>query len=166
MTSRGFTHHARTLADPATVTDLLDDVDSWSTWSRPLLSQTAWERWGSPAPGGVGAVRRLGLWPIYIREQITSHERGSHQEYTVLSPHLFRDYRGRVTVFSPGGTGTLITWHVEFTTRFATFGAPTHRVLSRVIERLAARLAHAADNTASTVQAQSVDSAHLREMSS
>jgi hypothetical protein len=144
MTSRQFTHHARTLVDPVTVTDLLDDVDSWSTWSRPLLTQTAWERWGSPAPAGVGAVRRLGLWPIYIREQITSRERGHHQEYTVLSPHLFRDYLGRVTV-SPGDTGTLITWHVEFTPRFAPLGAPTHRVLSRVIARLAARLAHAAD---------------------
>jgi hypothetical protein len=51
-----------------------------------------------------------------------------------------------VTVFSPGDTGTLITWQVEFTPRFAVLGAPTHRVLSRVIEQLAARLAHAADN--------------------
>jgi hypothetical protein len=114
-----------------------------------------WERWGSPAPGGAGAVRRLGLWPIFIREQITSYQRGDHQEYTVLSPHLFRDYVGRVTVFSPGGTGTLITWQVEFTTRFAAFGVPTHRVLSRVIERLAARLAHAADNAAWTAQTPS-----------
>jgi hypothetical protein len=163
MTSRRFTHYARTLADPATVTDLLDDVDSWSTWSRPLLTQTAWERWGSPAPGGIGAVRRLGLWPMYIREQITSYDRGHHQEYTVLSPHMFRDYLGRVTVFSPGDTGTLITWHVEFTPRFAPLGPPTHRVLSRVIERLASRLAHAAD-TAWTAQAPSVDSVHPREM--
>jgi hypothetical protein len=158
MTSRGFTHHARTLADPATVTHLLDDVDSWSTWSRPLLSQTAWERWGSPAPGGVGAVRRLGLWPIFIREQITSHDPPGSQEYTMLSPHLFRDYLGRVTVDSPGGTGTLITWHVEFTPRFAALGAPTHRMLSLVIEQLAARLAHAAD-TVWTAKASSVDSA-------
>jgi hypothetical protein len=145
MTSRGFTHHARTLADPVTVTDLLDDVDSWSTWTRPLLSQTAWERWGNPVPGGVGAVRRLGLWPSFIREQIIAHEPGHCQEYTMLSPHLFRNYLGRITVESPGGTGTLITWQVEFTPRFAPLGAPTHRVLSLVIEQLAARLAHAAN---------------------
>jgi hypothetical protein len=150
MTARRFTHHARTLADPVTVTDLLDDVDSWSTWSRPWLAQTSWERWGSSTAGGVGAVRRLGLWPTYIREQITSYEQGDHQEYTVLSPHLFREYLGRVTVVSTGRTGTLITWHVEFEPRFARLGSPTHRVLSGVISRLCVRLARAADSAWTT----------------
>jgi len=150
MTSWRLVHQARTLADAETVTTLLDDVDMWSRWSRPLLVQTQWDRWDNPVPGGVGAVRRLGLWPVYIRELITSYDSGRRQEYTVLSPHLFHDYLGRITLSSRSDKDTLITWGVEFTPRFAPLGRPAHHALSDVIERLASKLARAADRAWST----------------
>lgn len=158
MKTRRILHDAHTHADAATVTDLLDDVDTWSSWSRPLLAHTMWARWGNPAPGGRGAVRQLGLWPVYIRELITSHQRGQYQEYTVLSPNLFTHYLGRINLSGRPDGGALITWTVEFTPRCAVLGPIARFALSRIIERLARRLACAADNLATAASPSCVDS--------
>jgi hypothetical protein len=155
MKSRDFVHRADTRADVDVVAGLIDDVDGWSTWSRPLLVQTSWDRWGSPAPGGIGAVRRLGLWPLFIRELITSYDRGRRQEYTVLTPHLFTAYLGAITLSRGHDGGTRITWSVEFTPRFAVLGPVNAFVLSHVIKRLTEKLARAAE-TKSAAQAVSV----------
>lgn len=148
MKTRRILHDAHTHADAATVTGLLDDVDTWASWTRPLLAHTTWSKWGNPAPGGVGAVRQLGVWPVYIRELITSHQPGQHQEYTVLSPDLFTDYLGRINLRGQPDGGTLITWTVEFTPRWAALGLIARFALSRTIGRLAHRLACAADELA------------------
>jgi len=145
LKSRGFVHRADTRAEIDTVADLVDDVDGWSAGSRPLLAQTGWERWGNPVPGGRGAVRRLGLRPICIRELITSCERGRYQEYTVLSPHLFTTYLGRISLSSRPDGGTVITWSVVFTPRFAALGPVAESTLSRAIKQLTQNLAQAAD---------------------
>jgi Polyketide cyclase / dehydrase and lipid transport len=145
MKSRSFVHHAETRADLDTVADLVDDVDGWSAWTRPLLAQTKWTRWGNPAPGGRGAVRRLGLWPVYICELITSYERGHYQEYAVVSPQLFNSYSGRISLSSRSDGATQITWSVEFVPRFAATGPIAAFALSRAIGRLSRNLARAAD---------------------
>lgn len=145
MKSRSFAHYAETKADRDTVTDLVDDVDGWSAWTRPLLAHTKWTRWGNPAPSGRGAVRRLGLWPVYICELITSYERGHYQEYTVVSPQLFSSYTGRISLSSRSDGATVITWSVEFVPRFAATGPIAAFALSRAIERLSRKLARAAD---------------------
>lgn len=150
MKSRGFVHHADTTAGVDVVADLVDDVDQWTTWTRPLLARTTWERWGDPAPGGVGAVRRLGLWPFIIRELITAYERGKRQEYTVLTPHLFSAYIGGVVLSRRNDGGTRITWSVDFTPRFSVLGSVSTFALSRVIGQLVQKLARAADAKAST----------------
>jgi hypothetical protein len=151
---RAFVHRADTRADVDVVASLIDDVGGWSTWSRPLLAQTGWDRWGSPAPGGAGALRRLGLWPVFIRELITSYDRGLRQEYTVLKPHLFTAYLGAITLSRRHDGGTRIAWSVEFTPRFAVLGPVTAFVLSRMIKRLTEQLARAAE-TKSAAQAVS-----------
>jgi hypothetical protein len=145
MKSRGFVHHADTCGDVESVVELIDDVDRWSAWSRPMLVQTTWTHWGNSAPGGVGAVRRLGLWPVFIRELITGYERGVYQEYTVLTPRLFTTYVGRISLEARPAGGTLITWSVEFTPRWSVSGPLATFVLSRTIKRLSRNLAHAAD---------------------
>ena len=148
MKSRSFVHHAETRANAGVVADLVDDVDGWSAWTRPLLLRTAWERWGNPAPAGVGAVRRLGMWPFVVRELITSYDRGRSQEYTVLAPHLFTAYVGAVTLSRKSDGGTRISWSVDFTPRFSVLGRITAFALSRVIGSLTQKLARTADTKA------------------
>jgi hypothetical protein len=107
--------------------------------------QSDWERWGDPAPGGVGAVRRLGLWPVFIREQVTERDPGVRQRYTVLSPHLFHSYDGEVVVNGQPDGSTRIEWTVAFTPRFPGSGRILRAGFSFTIAQLVGRLARAAE---------------------
>jgi Polyketide cyclase / dehydrase and lipid transport len=131
-------------ADAATVLSLLDDVDGWSTWARPVAMQTSWERWGDPAPAGAGAVRKLGAWPIWIRELILTRE-ANGQTYTAVSPNLFSRYLGTVTVTAVSTGGVDIDWGLDFVAR-RQFMAPVLRVaLKAIITALVSRLTVAAE---------------------
>lgn len=143
--TRDFVHYAETEADVAVVSDLIDNVDDWSTWARPVLAQAKWIQRGEPQPGGRGAVRRLGLWPLFIREKITSYERGRFQEYTVLSPHLFSSYLGRISLSARSDGGTSISWSVELPPRLRLVGPVAVYALDHAIERLLHNLVRAAD---------------------
>lgn len=145
MKTRDFFHYAETEAEPAVVADLLDDVNDWSAWARPVLARAKWIRRGDTQPAGTGAVRRLGLWPLVIREKITSYERGRFQEYTVLSPHLFSSYLGRICLSARPRGGTAISWSVHLAPRLAMVGPLAALALDHAIARLLRNLARAAD---------------------
>jgi hypothetical protein len=145
MKTRDFVHYAETEADVAAVADLIDNVDDWSAWTRPVVAQAKWIRRGEPQPGGRGAVRRLGLWPLFVREKITSYERGRFQEYTVLSPHLFSSYLGRISLSARANGGTSVSWSVELAPRLLLVGPVAAYALDHAIKRLLHNLVRAAD---------------------
>lgn len=144
MTQRRFVVEAHTRAQPAAVKALLDDADHWSRWAWPILARTRWEQWGHPIPAGAGAIRKLGAWPVWIREQIlTNNESG--QTYTVVSPPLFSHYLGTVELIPAPAGGTDVSWQVEFVSRFAIAGALSYTVLRATISALTKRLVAAAN---------------------
>lgn len=145
MKTRDFVHYAETEADVVVVSDMIDNVDDWSAWARPVLAQTKWIRQGVLQPVGAGAVRRLGLWPLFIREKITSYERGRFQEYTVLSPRLFCLYLGRISLSARADGGTSISWRVELAPRLRLVGPLAAYALDHAIKRLLHNLTRAAD---------------------
>ena len=57
-------------APPATLFRMKSDGARWSEWGKPLIAQSA----GRPRPGGVGAVRKVGLWPVLMREETVEYE--------------------------------------------------------------------------------------------
>ena len=57
-------------ASAATLFRLVADGASWSTWAKPIIVQSSWARQGDPPPGGVGAIRKIGMWPILVQEEI------------------------------------------------------------------------------------------------
>jgi hypothetical protein len=140
-----FTSHCN--ADAETVLGLLDDADGWSRWARPLVVHTCWERWGHPAPAGPGAVRKLGAWPLWIRELILTRDAGG-QTYTVISPALFTHYLGSVTVSAADAGGVDIDWRVDFVARHRIMVPLLRRVFQTTIAGLLTRLSQAADNHA------------------
>lgn len=144
MTQRRFVVQAHTRAQPAAVKALLDDVDGWSSWARPILARTRWEKWGNPVPAGPGAVRKLGAWPVWIREQILTNT-DTGQTYTIVSPPLFNHYLGTVELTPAADGGTDVSWQVEFVSRIPGGGGAAHAVLHATISALAKRLAAAAD---------------------
>jgi uncharacterized protein YndB with AHSA1/START domain len=101
-------------APPDMVFELLAVGAGWSRWAGPLIVRSSWEREGTPAPGGVGAIRALGTKRVGSREEIVAYDPPTHLAYTILSGLPVRDYRADVRL-TPDGTGTRISWSGTFT---------------------------------------------------
>ena len=104
---------ARSAARPTHVFELLADATSWPRWAGPLIGSASWERQGDPSPDGVGAIRKIGRWPVFGREQIVVSEPPSHHAYTTLSGNPVRNYRADVRCTADDG-GTVIAWTGSF----------------------------------------------------
>jgi uncharacterized protein YndB with AHSA1/START domain len=131
---------ARSSAPPERVFELLADATSWPRWAGPFIAHGSWEREGNPAPGGVGAIRKLGRWPIFGREQVVAFEPPSHHAYTMLSGNPVRNYRADVTL-EPDGDGTFIAWSATFEPRIPGTGRLVERTYRTLIGSFARRLA-------------------------
>jgi uncharacterized protein YndB with AHSA1/START domain len=101
-------------ASPEKVFEVLADGAGWSRWAGPMVVKSWWEREGTPAPGGVGAIRALGTKHMGSREEIVAYDAPRHMAYTILKGLPVRDYRADVRL-SPDGNGTRIEWSGSFT---------------------------------------------------
>ncbi len=135
MRTRGFVVTARSAAPPATVFAVVADGANWSRWAGPLVPRSTWEREGDPAPGGVGAIRKLGQWPLFGREEILEYSPPHHTAYTVLSGVPMRDHRAEIDL-SPDGTGTVIAWRSQFVPTIPGSGALLEWVLAEDARQL------------------------------
>ena len=107
MRSASFVVRARSAAPPATVFALLADAPAWQEWAGPFVPQARWEV-GTPA--GVGAVRRLGLGPLTVREQVVAHEPPARFSYVLLTAVRWHGYRADVELSPDGHGGTQVEW--------------------------------------------------------
>lgn len=120
----------------------------WSTWARPLVWQASWEREGTPAPAGVGAVRRLGLWPLLVRERTTEYEPDRRHVYTFAGPpRPARNYRAEVLCTPNATGGTDLRWQGSFTEAIPGTGPLVRIALRSAISFFADRLIRAAERT-------------------
>ena len=144
MPTCAYTVTARSAAPPERVFELLADATTWARWAGPLVARASWEREGNPAPGGAGAIRKLGRWPMFGREQVVASEPPSHHAYTTLSGNPVRDYRADVSLVPDRG-GTLITWSATFEPRIPGTGRALVAIYRRLIGSFARRLASYAE---------------------
>src|SRR3954451_4558642 len=107
---------AHSTAPPQRVFDLLADATTWRRWAGPMVLQSWWEREGDPPPGGIGAIRRLGMRGASSREEIVAYDAPRHLGYIWLT-RVIRDYRADVRL-EPDGTGTRIVWSGSFIPAF------------------------------------------------
>jgi uncharacterized protein YndB with AHSA1/START domain len=131
---------ARSTAPPKAVFAVLADAPGWPGWAGFLIHTSTWEREGTPAPGGVGAIRKMGRWPQFGREEILEYEPPTHMAYTVLSGIPARDYRADINLYPDTG-GTLIRWRGTFTPTIPGTGALLAAVLRRIMSTFARRAA-------------------------
>ena len=139
---------ARSSAPPERVFALLADATSWPRWAGPVIAHGSWERQGDPPPGGVGAIRKVGRWPQFGREEIVAYEPPTHHAYTMLSGQPVRNYRADVRL-TPDGAGTLITWGATFDPVVPGTGRPLRAMYRRLIGSFARRVAAYAETTES-----------------
>ncbi|WP_052710776.1 SRPBCC family protein [Pseudofrankia sp. DC12] len=131
-------------APASAVFALLADGAGWASWAGPLVPRSRWYRTGKSAPGGVGAIRELGLRPILSREEILEYVPPRRIVYTIVSGIPVDGYRGTVDLDPLPGGGTRITWRANFVPTYPGTG-PALRLLGVTIVRSIARhLARAA----------------------
>jgi hypothetical protein len=135
-----FEVHARSTAPPETVFALLADATSWPHWAGAMIAHGSWEREGNPAPGGIGAIRKVGRAPGFGREEIVAHEPPYHHGYVIVSGQPVHNYRADVRL-TRDGTGTEITWGARFEPDFPGTGPILAAFFRRIIGGFARRLA-------------------------
>jgi hypothetical protein len=137
---QSFKVEAVSSAGPEAVFAVLADGSRWRDWARPIIWHSSWDREGSPEPGGVGAVRKLGAPPIFSREEIVEYDPPRHLAYTILSGQPVRDYRADVNLVRTDA-GTRIEWGATFRPRFPGTGRFVRWYLSAILGFFAGRLA-------------------------
>jgi uncharacterized protein YndB with AHSA1/START domain len=148
MSGRKFSFEInRTSSAPAaTVFALLADGANWSTWGGPMVVQSSWVRQGDPAPGGVGAIRKIGLWPILAQEEIVEYEQDRRQVYKVVAPPSpAKDYFGEVVLTPNAAGGTDIRWSGSFVEGVRGSGPLMRAALGGAVKLIASHLVKTAD---------------------
>jgi uncharacterized protein YndB with AHSA1/START domain len=127
-------------APPEAVFAVIADGAGWNRWAGPAVRHSSWDRTGTPPPGGVGAVRKLGAWPVFSREEIVEYDPPGHLAYTILSGQPVRGYRADVHM-TPNGSGTHIRWEAAFEPKIPGTGAAIRLELQTFVGMFARRLA-------------------------
>jgi hypothetical protein len=121
-----------TSAQPSEVFELVADATTWKRWAGPMIMKSWFGREGTPAPGGVGAIRRLGAPGFATSEEITEYDPPHYLAYTILGRAPMRGYRAIVSL-DPEKGGTRITWAGAFEPVVPGTGRLLAWVLKRII---------------------------------
>lgn len=108
-----FTRTRTSTAPIETVFDAMTDhrAIADSVWA---CRRSTLDREGTPAPNGVGAIRRLvAVGPPFI-EEIVEYQRPTRYAYRMLSGAPTRDHVGTIEL-REAGTGTEVSWHLRST---------------------------------------------------
>ena len=132
-------------ATPEKVFAVLADGAGWSRWAGPMIVKSWWEREGTPAPGGVGAIRALGMKRVGSREEILVYDPPRHHAYTILSGLPVSSYRADVRL-TPDNGGTRIEWSGTFTPKLPGTGAALELFLRSTIGSFVRRLSKYAES--------------------
>jgi hypothetical protein len=135
-----------TRAPAATLFRLETDGAHWSDWAKPLIAQSSWERHGDPVPAGIGAVRKVGMWPMLMREKTIAYEQDRRHAYLQIGPPLpARGYQAEMLLTPNPAGGTDIRWTGSFTEGVRGTGQIMRVLLRGVVGFLARRLVKAAE---------------------
>ena len=66
--------HSTSSAPAETLFRLETDGANWSSWAKPIVVQSGWARQSDSAPGGVGAIRKVGMRPVLVQEETVEYE--------------------------------------------------------------------------------------------
>jgi len=152
MSGRKFSFEInRTSSAPAaTLFRLVADGGNWSSWAKPIVLQSSWARQGNPAPGGVGAIRKLGMWPLLVQEETIGYEQDRRHAYKMVgSPSPVKDYSSEVLLTPNPAGGTDIRWTGSFIERVPGTGPLMRAAMGGAVRFFADRVVKAAERESS-----------------
>lgn len=121
---------------------LLGEARRWRDWS--FVTRADLLREGTPAPDGVGALRRFTVLGIGSREEVVAWDPPVHLGYVLRSGFPVRNYRSDVYL-AADGTGTAVRWRSTFDPLVPGTGAMTRLALRTMIGRFAHALCRYAE---------------------
>lgn len=133
-------------APAATLFQLETDGANWAEWAKPIVVQSSWAREGEPAPAGIGAVRKIGMWPVLVQEETVEYEQDRRHVYKLVGPASpAKDYVAEV-VFTPNAAGgTDMRWSGSFTEGVPGTGPAMRAALGGAVKYFAGRLVKEAE---------------------
>ena len=133
-------------APAATLFRLETDGPQWARWGKPLIVQASWARQGDPAPGGMGAIRKVGMWPVLVQEETVEYEQDRRHVYELIAPPSpAKGYRAEFLLTPNANGGTDIRWAGSFTEGVRGTGPIMLAVMRSAIQFFASRLVKAAE---------------------
>jgi hypothetical protein len=143
---------ASSSAPPAAVFEVLADATRWREWAGRMVTVSDWAREGDPAPGGVGAIRRLGRPPVIALEEILEYDPPRHLAYTIVRGLPVRGYHADIDLVATADGGTAIRWSGAFEPKVPGTGAVLATVLERIVRGYATAAASEAERRLTTVR--------------
>jgi len=132
-------------APPAAVFEVLADATRWREWAGRTVTVSDWARVGDPAPGGVGAIRRLGRPPAFALEEILEYDPPHHLAYTIVRGLPVRGYHADIDLVATGDGGSAIRWVGAFEPKVPGTGALFAAILERIVHGYATSAATEAE---------------------
>jgi hypothetical protein len=132
-------------APAATLFRLVADGANWSNWAKPIVFQSSWARQGDPAPGGVGAIRKIGAWPVFVQEETIEYEQDRRHAYKLVGPAPVEDYLGEVVLTPNAAGGTDIRWTGSFVEKVRGTGPLVRAGMGGAVRFFAGQLVKAAE---------------------
>jgi hypothetical protein len=145
MAGRTFSFEVRrtSSAPAATLFDLEANGSRWQEWAKPL--QSSWDTPGDP-PGQLGAVRRVGRWPVYVREKTVEYVQDRKHVYELIGPPSpAKNYRAEATFTPNEAGGTDLVWRGSFTEGVPGTGPVMRAIFGGAIRLFSAQLVKAAE---------------------
>lgn len=129
-----FTLTRTTTAPIEKVFDCLTDHRGIANYVR-LARRSTLDREGTPAPNGVGAVRRIeAIGPAFV-EEIIDYERPERYAYKMVAGAPVREHIGTVTLREADGR-TEVSWHLRSQPKIPGLDRVFTPVMKRVIGEL------------------------------
>ena len=110
-------------APPDRVWAVYTDHEGWQRWAG--IGEVVLRQQGYPPPNGLGAIRVIRHSGTAVEEEITA---------------FIREHRGEVRL-EPSGSGTRLSWNVEFKALIPGTGPLVRWVVERMLRRILTRLA-------------------------
>jgi Polyketide cyclase / dehydrase and lipid transport len=149
MAEFSFSTEASSSASADVVFAVLADATGWKHWAGWFVRESFFEKEGTPPPGGVGSIRKVGAKPVYGREETVAYDPPRHYAYRILSGQPVKAYRADVDLTTVGG-GTRIRWSFRLEPKIPGTGAFMRFYLGRIVGGLTRRLAAYAEKQPAT----------------
>ena len=127
-------HVSRTIAGPPEpIFDLLADHANYDRF-RPIHGSEL-VREGTPAPNGLGALRRIKVRPLTFEEEITAYDRPSRLDYLIVELNVPFHHDGGSITLTPEGDATRVDWRSSFSVPTPVVGGLEELVWQPVLAR-------------------------------